>query len=543
MATSEGGGKDEVKTQFTTREGTYKLMTLSEYSRPTRQPYSVQCCHPVKVSFTSINETGVCNDKICFNVGRELYFYPYKGVRKAADLTKPLDKRTYKGGTLPTCHDFNQLTANAKGVSVIVGFSAGQVQLIDPIRKDISKIYNEERTIDKSKVMCLKWVPGTEHMFIASHQSGFMYVYNETLLPVNTPPHYQHIKQGEGYAVFTCKSKTPRNPIYRWAVGEGSINEFAFSPDANYLACVSQDGFLRVFNYDTMELHGMMKSYFGGLICVCWSPDGKYIVVGGEDDLVTVWSFLELRVIARGRGHSSWVSVVTFDPFTTGMMNGDGHDFGSDDDFGTHNHDVSNNRDRSFSNYSRTSIRSASDLPPPLLYRFGSIGQDTQLCLWELTEDMIQQFQPPARTRTNTQLSASHCNNISHKASSNASSNHPDGTLSKFSTLSLSDKHKEKNKKDSVSSKSSVHSHLNKMHLRIFEEGSRAIGTHLCPRLDEVLTLEPVVAKKIAHERLTSLLFREDCIVTACQEGFVSTWARPGKVGMTQQVTMGGTVV
>ena len=82
MAAAESGGKDEVKTQFATREGTYKLMTLSEYSRPTRVPYNVQCCHPVKVSFTSINDGSGCNEKICFNVGRELYFYPYKGVRK-----------------------------------------------------------------------------------------------------------------------------------------------------------------------------------------------------------------------------------------------------------------------------------------------------------------------------------------------------------------------------------------------------------------------------------------------------------------------------
>ena len=31
-----GGGRDELKTQFMTREGLYKLMTLSEYSRPNR---------------------------------------------------------------------------------------------------------------------------------------------------------------------------------------------------------------------------------------------------------------------------------------------------------------------------------------------------------------------------------------------------------------------------------------------------------------------------------------------------------------------------
>ena len=34
-----------------------------------------------------------------------------------------------------------------------------------------------------------------------------------------------------------------------------------------------------------------------------WSPDSKYICVGGEDDLVTVWSFKERRVVARGQGH------------------------------------------------------------------------------------------------------------------------------------------------------------------------------------------------------------------------------------------------
>ncbi|VDK55698.1 unnamed protein product [Cylicostephanus goldi] len=30
--------KEELKTHFTTREGTYKLMTMAEYSRPNRVP-------------------------------------------------------------------------------------------------------------------------------------------------------------------------------------------------------------------------------------------------------------------------------------------------------------------------------------------------------------------------------------------------------------------------------------------------------------------------------------------------------------------------
>ena len=41
----------------------------------------------------------------------------------------------------------------------------------------------------------------------------------------------------------------------------------------------------------------------------------RYIVTGGEDDLVTVWSLSHQRVIARGEGHKSWVTMVSFDPY------------------------------------------------------------------------------------------------------------------------------------------------------------------------------------------------------------------------------------
>ena len=64
-------------------------------------------------------------------------------VLQAADLTKPIDKRVYKG-TFPTCHDFNNFTATPDSVMLLVGFTAGQVQLIDPVTKELSKLYNEE---------------------------------------------------------------------------------------------------------------------------------------------------------------------------------------------------------------------------------------------------------------------------------------------------------------------------------------------------------------------------------------------------------------
>ncbi|XP_037840456.1 WD repeat-containing protein 20 isoform X2 [Chlorocebus sabaeus] len=624
MAT-EGGGKEmnEIKTQFTTREGLYKLLPHSEYSRPNRVPFNSQGSNPVRVSFVNLNDQSGNGDRLCFNVGRELYFYIYKGVRKvptraspgsasgAADLSKPIDKRIYKG-TQPTCHDFNHLTATAESVSLLVGFSAGQVQLIDPIKKETSKLFNEEnscqhlwkvdwnedrqdegsrtseealvtvqRLIDKSRVTCVKWVPGSESLFLVAHSSGNMYLYNVEHTCGTTAPHYQLLKQGESFAVHTCKSKSTRNPLLKWTVGEGALNEFAFSPDGKFLACVSQDGFLRVFNFDSVELHGTMKSYFGGLLCVCWSPDGKYIVTGGEDDLVTVWSFVDCRVIARGHGHKSWVSVVAFDPYTTSVEEGDPMEFsGSDEDFQDLLHF---GRDRANSTQSRLSKRNSTDSRPvSVTYRFGSVGQDTQLCLWDLTEDILFPHQPLSRARTHTNVMNAtsppagsngnsvttpgnsvppplpRSNSLPHSAVSNAGSKSSvmDGAIasgvSKFATLSLHDRKERHHEKDHkrnhsmghISSKSS-----DKLNLvtKTKTDPAKTLGTPLCPRMEDVPLLEPLICKKIAHERLTVLIFLEDCIVTACQEGFICTWGRPGKVGSlsspSQASSPGGTVV
>ncbi len=152
-----------------------------------------------------------------------------------------------------------------------------------------------------------------------------MYVYNEELPCGAAAPPYQVVKQGERLTVYSCKGKASRNPVYKWAVDGGAINEFAFSPCAKYVAVANQDGLMRVFNFASMELVGLARSYFGGVLCLSWSPDSKFIVFGGEDDLVTVWSLVERRIVARGHGHRSWVSVVAFDPFTSRWESSENH--------------------------------------------------------------------------------------------------------------------------------------------------------------------------------------------------------------------------
>lgn len=681
LQTDKSNRMDELKTQFKAREGYYRLMNSPDYSQKSQRAMGFgngttnsnsstinneKTC--IKISLVTINERsgkqdsqpstsnnaersqestierprvykksrGVKDKKICFNVGRELFVYNYDGVRRGPDASNPIYKRSYKN-SLPTCHDFNQTTATSQSISLIVGFSHGQVQLIDlhgrPDQEHVS--FNIDRLIDKSRVTCLRWLPNSASLFLVAHASGQLYLYKDNLPSVNTPPIYQVYKQSEGVIVYTCKSKTVRNPIYKWTIGSlpnnqnpsllhqetesCSLNEFTFSPCGKYLACVSQDGFLRVYCYDTMELIGRARSYYGGLSCVCWSPDGKYVVTGGEDDLITVWSFLEKRVVARGMGHKSWVSVVSFDPHFTGHdlrdsefdreydeeedEDDDEDDNVDDDDNVDRDEDMvtingdddGDSRVRSIGSndgefkQDSSNRRSANqETEHCSYYRFGSVGQDTQLCLWDLNDDLINQpiskhksviLSPISRsieTKANglssnattkntqpdvmieqvvtTEIADGKLNEIDQNAkqkrastlsNSKDSPSFSGGLLSSTSysfskTFTFSGKKDKKNTgvvKHSLDKSNKTYTNTSSASNKL-EDPAKLLGSPICPKLNEVPLLEPTICKKISYERLTSLIFCRGGFITSCQDGFVFSWARPSRVSVVMFFSM-----
>lgn len=52
----------------------------------------------------------------------------------------------------------------------------------------------------------------------------------------------------------------------------------------------------------------MFEDFIWLTLIIVDSGDSKYILTGGEDDLVQVWSMEDRKVVAWGEGHNSWVS-------------------------------------------------------------------------------------------------------------------------------------------------------------------------------------------------------------------------------------------
>ena len=81
LATSSAEG---FKSQFKTREGTYRNMVDAEH-RPIRTPgYSTGSNLPVRVTFVTMPDPMdpmIGRDRICFNVGREIFLCDHNGLK------------------------------------------------------------------------------------------------------------------------------------------------------------------------------------------------------------------------------------------------------------------------------------------------------------------------------------------------------------------------------------------------------------------------------------------------------------------------------
>ena len=397
-----------------------------------------------------------------------------------------------------------------------------------------------------------------------------------------------------------------------------------------------------------------MRSYFGGLICVCWSPDGRYVVTGGEDDLVTVWSFHHKRVVARGEGHQSYVTAVAFDPYTT-ILPESGFSASTAVAGPQGNEEALVAQALSPTSLRPSITETSSVASSPFLgrlasdagdregvaYRLGSVGQDAQLCLWDLSEDALKIRRPFSRSRSRPSRllsrpqsmvespagvsvqkqrteegqeavdrtdggemrgrvrsdaldqelhkplaesvvqngSSSKARDSSDRPVTNhtSSSHKEDAAQPHGSHVSQSGKSEKTEGSESQSNKESHdkepspsvsdHStgkkekrakknkngkkHQSQQRLmrdpvkRVMRfvgitganhNGRREVSTFetcnsddIALKMHEVNLIEPLVAERVSQERLSDLVFREDCIVVVSYEGLISLWVRPGE--------------
>ena len=210
---------------------------------------------------------------------------------------------------------------------------------------------------------------------------------------------------------------------------------------------------------------------------------------------------------------------------------------------------------------------------PSIFYRIGTVGQDNRLCLWDITEDLLKlnvnnskksplisspstsnghsslvpSLPPESMASSHVAPSKSSFSSLTSRLSFVRNSNKVNKSLDDTPDLGLANLsnglHK-KSRKLSSGSKSSSGKLTTTMDDSLstlttmsssssyrmnFDLTKTTFGTHLCPKLDEIQVIEPIVTELIAHERLNGIYFGENYFLTSSQDGIIAIWEKPQK--------------
>eukprot|EP00697_Spironema_sp_BW2_P008848 gnl/Spiro4/23574_TR11651_c0_g1_i1.p1 gnl/Spiro4/23574_TR11651_c0_g1~~gnl/Spiro4/23574_TR11651_c0_g1_i1.p1 ORF type:complete len:507 (+),score=91.42 gnl/Spiro4/23574_TR11651_c0_g1_i1:63-1583(+) len=420
---------------------------------------------------------------VIVNTNKGILFFDYKNPNK------PPRRDPFPAE--PVCFAVNTMSLSCSVLELAIGLSSGEILLYEVFERKISRLWNAPRagrtTPPLGFVTALEWLKA--HIFVAAFTTGCVGVYNRNREKEHHVPF--HSDSPRFLPIFV--DQVTDNPQSRWLLSDGAILALSTSPCGDYLATVGRDGWLRVLDVSTHRLLVSYKSYFGALLCVCWSNDSKYILTGGQDDLVALWrSPIRAgtpQLVARCEGHHSWVSAVAFD-------------------------------------HSRCSEESG-------VYRFGSVGQDCRLLLWDFQEEELSVPESAGADTSTAPVPDTHsaapppsASPSPSSSSSSSSSLLPAGRPSSFSVATPSSVSSRPSSssatapRPSVSSSSAPHSRLSSASSSSVRPATTvpAAGWRAAP------LFSPVCSHQTHAEPLCSLVFLRDSILTASVAGVVRRW-------------------
>lgn len=278
------------------------------------------------------------------NIGRMLVLMDLDS--NAPNRTQQLSKIMFTHAW-PIVADVNRFSASPTQLDLAVGLSTGEVLWIESVSNRFSRLNKDGTLASNAPVTAIAWVPQSSTFVAVGYGNGSVGIYDierEDGAPLGT----RNMAQNGMLSTPTLKvmqsGTTPHksNPVAFYNVSNDQITALKFNGGGT-LAVSSRDGYVRIIDMAEQRVSDILPSYFGAVTCMEISPDQNYLVTGGEDDCLGIYSLKTMDLVARLEGHRAFVSAVAFDIY----------------------------------------IEEAAS------YRIGSVGEDGRIILWDFSPDTL----------------------------------------------------------------------------------------------------------------------------------------------------------
>ncbi|ODV83250.1 hypothetical protein CANARDRAFT_100865 [[Candida] arabinofermentans NRRL YB-2248] len=389
------------------------------------------------------------------------------------EVDPPLFKLTVTTGVITAVAAFHHSLSTPgaeKNIDILIGYSTGDVLWFNPSKMKYSR-WNKNSKLKSKPIVTMEWSKDGKFAIIGYSDGDIMIFDRDFEDDDNYNKHGEPIKKLRYMKVFKSLSNVSAtsNPVGHYKLSNKAITSIKFHPIyPNVVIIACDDGYIRVFDLLTENLTDLIPSYYGGILCLNLTNDGKYLISGGEDDFVSIYEFQmgnfnynpehgggSVKLVTRLQGSKSWVRSVDVDYFKTN--NG-------------------------------------------LLYRIGTVGDDGCIRFYEFQPRNLPKIKKLKSSTMNNTIKRPGMDKMLSSLTINSHTNSRSNSNTKLSQLATTDMSNSKRKllspkmhktAGSVSSLTSSTTHLQQQHhlslYEIINQDSRAASSTNLKDQDEVV--------------------------------------------------------